>query len=680
MFAVAIFLGSFLLFLVQPLVARLLLPHHGGSAVVWTTCMLFFQALLLGGYWYADRLTSRFDGRRQLLVHVAVLLAGLAFLPLATDGWEAGALGPTSSITLSLAGAIGVPYLALAASSPLLQHWLGRATGETPYRMFAVSNAGSLVGLLSYPFLVEPLLSLAGQTRAWSVGFLLYVLLVVAVALQVRGRLLSPPARRDAPAGPIFPGDRLLWISLAACGSLVLLSTTSQMTRDVAVVPFLWVLPLGLYLLTFVICFDHARWYRREVWTPAYVVGLAGVVWLYWRAGAEFPLGLVTQIAIYAGALFTCCMVCHGELARHKPHPARLTDFYLMVAVGGAVGGVLATLVAPRIFVDAWEFPVALIATRVLLAVSVDRGSRRPLLQSLRPLLVAAALGAVVVYLSVGTSDRRGELVDARRNFYGILRVYDQEVGTRESVVSRSLYHGSTVHGSQFTREDLRSLPTTYYGVTSGIGVAIDRVRALRAAEGDGALQVGGVGLGAGTIAAHGAPGDRFRFYEIDPDVARIADESFFFLAESQATVETVVGDARASLEAELERAGPRRFDLLAIDAFSGDAIPVHLLTREAVELYWRHLRPDGALAVHVSNRHLNLQPVLRRVADELGYEVALLTNPEDTPGTFAAEWVVMTRDSALHDELDPLAAPWTAPPAARLWTDDYSSLLGLLR
>ncbi len=669
----AVFLGAALLFLVQPLVARLLLPHYGGSAWVWTSCLFFFQTLLVGGYWYAHRV-SRLDGARQPLVHVVLMAASLTFLPLALDVDRVDPSRPTSSIILQLGGLVGAPYLILAASSPLLQHWRGADPGS-PYRLFAVSNAGSLLGLASYPFLIEPFLSLEAQTRLWSLGFVGYVILVALIGWSVRQRL----RRAEAPTGPsVPPGLRALWLSLAACGSLVLLSTTSQITRDVAAVPFLWVLPLALYLTTFVISFDHARWYRRSVWTAAYVLGLGAVVLLYWRAGADAPLGLPVQIGVYGLALVTSCMVCHGELARLAPHPSRLTDFYLMVAAGGAVGGFLASQVAPRVFIDTWEFPLALVATRVLLAVAVGHEERRGWRATWRPMVAAAALGVAVIWLSVGTSDRRGEMVTSARNFYGILRVYDHDVGTRESVVTRSLYHGSTVHGSQYVGDDLRTLPTTYYGLESGVGLTIAALRTTRAdTEG---LRIAGIGLGAGTIAAHGRAGDSFRFYELDPDVVRIAEEHFYYLADSPASVETVVGDARALLDVELTTGPPGRFDLLVVDAFSGDAIPVHLLTREAFELYTRHLAPGGTIAVHVSNRHLDLQPVLRRVAEALGYDALALVSADDGLGAFAAEWVVLTSNARLVDALTPVAADWSAPPVDRIWTDDYSSLFTTLR
>lgn len=669
----AVFLGAVLLFFVQPLVARLLLPHYGGSAVVWTSCLFFFQALLVGGYWYAHRLT-RLDGARQPIVHAALMAASLTFLPLALDAVRVDPSRPTWSITLQLAGLVGVPYLILAASSPLLQHWRAAETGS-PYRLFAVSNAGSLLGLVSYPFLVEPFLSLEAQARFWSAGFVCYVILVTVIGWSARQRLL----RAEAPSGPFVAiGLRGLWLSLAACGSLVLLSTTSQMTRDVAAVPFLWVLPLALYLTTFVVSFDHSRWYRRSVWTTAYVLGLAAVVLLYWRAGADAPLGLPVQIGVYALALVTSCMVCHGELARLAPHPTRLTDFYLMVAAGGALGGFLASQVAPRVFIDTWEFPLALVATRVLLTVSIGHEEGRGWRATWRPIVTVAALGVAVIWLSVGTSDRRGELVTSARNFYGILRVYDREVGVRESVVARSFYHGSTVHGSQYVGEELRALPTTYYGVDSGVGLTIAALRSMSAdARG---LRIGGIGLGAGTIAAHGRENDSFRFYEVDPDVVHIAENHFFYLAESAASVETVVGDARALLDAELSAGRPGGFDLLVVDAFSGDAIPVHLLTREAFELYASHLTSGGTIAVHISNRHLDLQPVLRGLAQTLEYDAFPLVSTDDGLGAFAAEWVVLTSTYRLAEALAPAAAAWSGPPVERIWTDDYSSIFATLR
>jgi|TARA_B100002003_G_scaffold171957_1_gene159872 hypothetical protein len=691
-FTLTVFVGSFLLFQIQPLIARYILPWYGGGAAIWTTCMLSFQVLLLGGYCYAHGLAKYVGDRRQPFVHVAMLLAALALIPISPDpAWSpVDSRNPMVSITSLLGATIGLPYLVLAASSPLLQHWAGSVSGMSPYRLFAASNAGALAGLLTYPFLLEPLWSLATQAGVWSGGFVLYVLLCATCAAHVRRapRSLRPPLAVSAAARRPAARDRLLWVLLSACGVLVLLSTTSQMTTDLAVVPLLWVLPLSLYLATFIICFDHERWYSRRVWTPVYVLSLATVVYLFWQNGAEAPLGVVTQTTIYAGVVFACCMVCHGELALRKPDARYLTSFYLMVATGGALGGLLATLVAPLLFVGTWEFPIALIGTRVLLGVSTGwraGGARRG---SLRPLILTTGLGAAVIYLSAGLGDRRGDLIEATRNFYGALRVYDQDVGTQESPVSRSLFHGGIVHGSQFVRSDLRALPTTYYGLTSGVGVTIAMYprrsddEARGGEPGARGVRIGVVGLGAGTIAAHGTPEDHFRFYEIDPDVIRIADEHFFFLAESRSTTETVIGDARTSLERELAEGGSQQFDILAIDAFSGDAIPIHLLTREAVELYWRHLRPGGALVIHISNLHLDLQSVLRGVARVLGKHAVLITNDDDDDrGTFDADWVLMTDNRQLLDAVEPYITPWSARASReRLWTDDYSTLLGLFR
>ena len=689
-YTLTVFIGSFLLFQIQPLFARFILPSYGGGSAVWTTCMLSFQALLLAGYGYAHGLTTYVPGRRQWGVHIALLLMALALIPITPgDRWiPPDSLNPTLSITGVLGATIGLPYLVLAASSPLLQSWAGSVSGMSPYRLFAVSNAGSLAGLLTYPFVLEPVLPLAAQAELWSVGFGLYVLLCGGCAVLARSTppVLDQPTAGRGDTSQLPVRDRVLWVLLSACGSLVLLATTSQMTQDVAVVPLLWVLPLSLYLATFVICFDHDRWYSRRVWTPLYVLALSAVVYLFWRHGAEEPLGLIAQTAVYAGVVFACCMVCHGELARLKPDTHRLTSFYLMVAAGGALGGLFATLVAPALFVGMWEFPIALVGTRVLLGVSTGWRAGDAFRVSFRPLILATAVGAAVVYVSVGLSDQRGTRIEASRNFYGVLRVYDRDVGPQDSIESRSLYHGGIVHGSQFVRSDLRAVPTTYYGVTSGVGVTIAKYPrrvgddARGPEHGDG-LRIGVVGLGAGTVAAHGSPGDIVRFYEIDPDVVRIANEHFFFMAESRSVTETVIGDARRSLERELAQGGSQQFDILAVDAFSGDAIPVHLLTREAVELYWRHLRPGGALVTHISNTHLDLQPVLRGVARALGKPAVLIANDDDALGTLDAEWVLMTENRELLDAVEPFVTRWSERSRSdRLWTDDHSTLLGLFR
>ena len=682
LYAVTIFLGAFLLFQVQPIVARYILPWYGGSPAVWTTCMLFFQLLLLGGYLYAHLVGTRLDPRRQPMVHAGLLLLALTVLPITPDeSWKpVDPTNPTWQIVTLLFVTVGLPYLVVATSSPLLQHWFSRTEpSRSPYRLFALSNAGSLLGLVTYPFLLEPLLPTGMQTRMWSATFGVYVLLCGVCAIRVfrGGTSTTAPAQVDAASDPVPTRDRVLCLLLAACGSLMLLATTSQMTQDVAVVPFLWVLPLGLYLITFIICFDHERWYDRRVWSPVLGLALAAVIYMFWSD----DLTLVQQMIVYAVMVFAACMVCHGELVKLKPATAHLTSFYLIVAGGGALGGVFATLVAPAIFNGFWEYQIGLVSTGVLLALCSDLHRPAGRLSLVKDLVSAVGIGALVLYFVTSIRNDQDEMITATRNFYGLLRVYDTDISEEPPpMMLRSLYHGEILHGAQLLAERRRE-PLTYFGPDSGVWLAIEhhprRETGTLASTG---LRIGVVGLGTGTLAALGRPGDTVRFYEINPEVERLANDYFFFLQDARATTEVVLGDGRVSLERELREQGSQQFDVLVLDAFSGDAIPIHLLTLEATELYWQHLRDDGVLLAHISNQYLSLHPVVRAGAEAFDKRFVMIDTDPDDAEYYGSTWVAVTSNRALLDRLAEHTVDWpTEPPQTVRWTDDFSSLLGVL-
>ncbi len=683
LYAVTIFLGAFLLFQVQPIVARYILPWYGGSPAVWTTCMLFFQLLLMGGYLYAHLVGTRLDPRRQPMVHAGLLLLALTLLPITPDeSWKpVDASNPTWQIVTLLLVTVGLPYLVVATSSPLLQHWFSRTEpGRSPYRLFALSNAGSLLGLVTYPFLLEPLLPTGMQTRVWSATFGLYVLVcgICAVRLFRASAPTTTLARVDAASDPVPMSDRVLWLLLSACGSVMLLATTSQMTQDVAVVPFLWVLPLALYLVTFIICFDHARWYDRRVWSSVLALALAAVVYMFVMEN----LTLVQQIVVYAVMVFAACMVCHGELVKLRPATAHLTSFYLIVAGGGALGGVFATLIAPAIFNGFWEYQVGLVSTCVLLAVCTDPHRAGNRLSLVTELAWAVGIGGLVFYFATAVRDDQDEMIAATRNFYGLLRVYDKNMGdARRPVMLRTLYHGEILHGSQLLAERRRE-PLAYYGYDSGVALAIEHHprRETQTPGSTPGLRIGVIGLGTGTLSALGRPGDTVRFYEINPEVERLANEHFFYLLDSRASTEVVLGDGRVSMERELREQGSQQFDVLVLDAFSGDAIPIHLLTLEAAELYWRHLRDDGVLLAHISNKYLNLHPVVRATAEAFDKRFVSISTESAGEEYAGSTWVAMTSNRTLLDRLAGHTERWpTEMPQTIRWTDDSSSLLGVL-
>ncbi len=682
-YALATFLGAFLLFQVQPLMGKLILPWYGGGPAVWTTCMLFFQVLLLAGYGYAHWVAVRLRPRSQAVVHGVLLVAAAAVLPILPGArWKPGSLAdPTWHILALLAASVGLPYLVLSATAPLVQAWFSRTCpGRSPYRLYALSNAGALLALLSFPFVMEPLVGARRQAIGWSLAFVAYAALMGWCVLRTwRLPAAAGPGGQD---GDVGEGDapsllrRVFWVALPACGSVLLLAITNQLCADVAVVPFLWVLPLALYLLTFVLAFHSARCYPRVLlgfWLPLVLA------WMLWLMYKDVDASLGWQVVGYSVGLFVCCMVCHGELVRLKPSPRHLTSFYLLVAAGGALGGVLVTLVAPRVFPAYFELHVGLLACGALaLGAWWYNAGERTRWRGWRRAALALGSVAMLAGLTVALAlDRRRTLKDCEsihRNFYGVLRVENYLTEDPDAAYT-ALVHGRISHGNQFQSDEGRWLPTSYYGEQSGVGLALGQ---LVRAEG---RRIGVVGLGVGTLAVYGREGDAVRFYEINPEVKRLATSRFTYLGDSAAAWHIEMGDARLSLERELARGEPQQFDLLALDAFSSDAIPVHLLTREAFATYLRHLRPKGVLAVHTSNRYLDLVPVLLAHADHFGLATAVIDSDEDDMMLIdAAVWVLLSRDAELFESGDIGAAAEATVSERRChWTDDFSNLLEVL-
>ncbi len=668
-YAATIFLSAFLLFQVQPLIAKIILPWFGGSAAVWTTCMLFFQLLLLAGYVYSHAYVRlQIPARRHM--HIALLAVAAAALPLAAGtAWKPeGGEDPTWRILGLLATSVGLPYFVLSTTGPLVQAWYARShEGAAPYRLFALSNLGSMLALLSYPLAVEPLLTLGTQAAIWSGAFVLFALTCAMLAWRSKGAEAQHLAGGES--GRPGPGLQALWAGLACCASVLLLAFTGHMTLNIAAIPFLWVLPLALYLLSFVLCFEASGWYRRWLFLPLLGAGLAGVCVTLSRSNPS----IWTLIPLYSATLFAACMVCHGELARSKPHPQHLTGFYLMLALGGAAGGVLVGLVAPNVFEDLYELPIGMLALCVLVIAALLR-DRASLLHGRWGIPAGTVLLALSAALAVTLfrtySENSADTRVTSRNFYGVLNVRDSGEGPD---AMRALSHGTIIHGKQFLEPERRDWPTSYYGLRSGIGLA------LLDARGHGPLRVGVVGLGAGTLAAYGRTGDVFRFYDINSDVVELARSEFTFLKDSRAKVEVALGDARLSLERE----PARNFDVLALDAFSSDAIPVHLLTVEAFRTYLRHMKPGGILAVHISNRYLDLVPVVQQAARRLSLELRQVENDDDDDaGVYRSDWMLVSASPAAFEgkELKEAAERIDAVPRVKLWTDDYSDLYRILK
>jgi SAM-dependent methyltransferase len=664
-YAVTIFLSSFLLFLVQPLIARLILPWFGGSAAVWTTCMLFFQVLLLAGYAYAHGIARR---RYEPIVHTVLLIAALATLPIMpSESWKpAGTDEPITRILLVLGATVGLPYFLLASTSPLVQAWFSRARPqENPYRLFALSNLASLLALLGYPVVVEPYLAGRQQVSAWSWLFGAFALLCAALAWRTP-RAAAVAAGSEA--APVAKRDFVWWLALSATGSVMLLAVTNHLTQNVASVPLLWLVPLTLYLATFIIAFEGGGWYQPRYLWPLLLVALIAMAWLL--VDTDYHYNLPLQLGVFLPGLFIGCLFCHGELYRTRPAPAHLTAFYLTVSAGGALGGLLVAVVAPLVFTGYFELGFGLAALALLATLRLGQIGRIAYAASL---LVLLGVGACATY--DGFRHQRDVRV-AKRSFYGVLRV--KEYGTPgEDSHLRRLVHGTIMHGEQYLSEPLRHKPTTYYTESSGIAAAIH-------SKEDHPVRVGVIGLGTGTIAAYGRPGDVYRFYDIDANVIHIARSEFTFLADSKAKVEIALGDARLTLERE----PPQGFDVLAVDAFSSDAIPVHLITREALQTYVRDLKPDGIVAFHVSNRFLDLIPVVARLAKELNLHATLISDDpdeEDEDRSFKSrsDWVLVSPDAkalAARAIVGAGAQPPKEHPEWRTWTDDYSNLVQILK
>ena len=702
-YALTIFLSAFLLFQVQLVIAKYILPWFGGTPAVWSACMLFFQVALLAGYAYAHLVVRRLGARRQAPLHVAVIAASICLLAgqfllwrsplLPPAGWKPdGSALPVLRILGLLLVSVGLPFFALSATSPLLQAWFGRThPGRSPYRLYALSNAGSMLGLLSYPFLVEPALALTAQAWAWAGCYAVFVFGCAWCAIRSATAEGPAPADGAAPnegdSGSPARGRRLLWFALAACASVLLLATTNQMSEEIAVAPFLWVLPLSLYLLSFIVCFAGERGYSRTLFVCAAVVAIVLTGCTMLRAVEN--VSMVMYIWVASFAFFVCCMICHGELARLKPSSRHLTSFYLTVAAGGAAGGAFVALIAPVVFTGLWELQLGHFGCAVLLLLVMlrDRGSRFNgrwrLPWRTAAVTVLTVLGAAQ---ALQIREYRRSIVSVRRNFYGILSVKEEHAGDPQ-LRQYLLYHARTLHGYQYVDPARSRLPTAYFTENSGAGLAI-RHHPLRA-RARSKMRMGMVGLGTGTLAAYGRQGDYIRFYEINPAVIGLAagdGARFTFLRDSAARIDVVTGDARISLERELGQTGPQRFDVFVLDAFSGDAIPLHLLTREAFGTYLAHLAPDGVLAVHISNRYFDLRPVIWRLAREFGLHSAAV----DSAGgehAIEARWMLLTRDAALIAALAKLDLPTASVATAAeagapspLWTDDYSNLLQVLK
>ena len=727
-----VFLSAFLLFLVEPMAAKQLLPVLGGSSAVWVTCLVFFQAALLLGYLYAWWM-ARLPDRRRRELHVAMLACALGALLLPVVTWHAAgsfrlltfrgeeaALHPVWTIFLAMAAPIGVPFVVLGSTSPLLQALLARSEGAVPYRLFALSNVGSLLALVLYPAVVEPRMTLGEQWGMWLAGFVVFVglsgwLVWRSSVVIRRGVVRDDPTHGDEAAMNGAPevaaerktntntgvlhsvqddghlgddggagvgrGQRWMWFLLPMAAAMQLSAVTSHLSQDIAAIPLLWILPLATYLVTFILAFEMPGLYRRWIVGRFLAVMLGSLGYALSKIDTRLPVGLA--VLFFLVEIFVACWFCHAEVYRLRPAGAReSTVFYLLVAAGGVAGTFFVGIASPLIFRANYDLAIAFLVTAVLAAaVTWEDGRAQRVLWCTGSLLVLAL--TVMLHIEI----QRNALMTAR-NFYGSLRVKAEEFDDQGDVRAKNsdgsafagsgpvriLMNGRIRHGMQMMESaERRKIPTTYYGEDSGVGVALRNCCEGRAKN------VGVIGLGAGTIAAYGEAGDRMRFYEINPLVEPIARNLFTYLSDSAARISVVEGDGRAMLARE----DPQGFDVLVVDAFSGDAIPLHLLTREAMEVYRRQLAVGGVIAFHVSNSYLNLAPVVARLADAEGMQARVVEN-EAVPaeGAYRATWVLVSGDAGFFARpgVRGVAMEIARQPGLRLWTDDYSSLLPVLQ
>ena len=678
-YALAIFMGAFLLFQVQPIMGKYILPWFGGSPGVWTTCMLVFQLLLCGGYAYAHFLNRLCTPRGQIFLHAVLLLGSLFTLPIAPSAeWKpTGSEAPTLWIVLLLLLNVGLPYFLLSATGPLLQSWVSRSgIVAHPYRLYALSNVGSLLALLSYPVFFETWMSSSQQALNWSLVFSFFAIVcpLAGILSLIRSLKRQNPNYEAAAATvhtrtPITALQYAHWFVLAFIPSLMLLAVTNQVCLDVAVIPFLWILPLSIYLVSFILCFESQRWYYRRPYIALTMLAFIGVL----QAQTAGPsMNYILQIAIYFSALFLACMVCHAELVRIRPETHNLTAFYMTMSIGGACGGLFVGLLAPMMFNDFLELQIGLILCGLVMLALYFIPKDHTLSQlSFGRQRVYAGLATFALLGIIGTQWLIGSTQHAVRNFYGVLRV-KSALDEKTGLMVKVLFHGRIVHGTQLEREDLNSTPTAYYGYDSGVGLTLQNFKP------NAPRNIGVVGLGAGTLATYAKSGDQWKFYEINPDVIRYAQDHFTFLSQCPAEVQVLPGDARLTLAREPEN----QFDILILDAFSGDAIPVHLLTTEALSIYRRCLKPDGALVIHITNQYFDLAPIASGLAEEGGYSVTVIDNHETLrPFANRSMWAVLSANPEALAAVKSTSEKEVVPVRRQLkWTDDRSNLFEALR
>jgi len=683
-FLITIFLSSFLLFQIQPILAKMALPYFGGGAAIWTACMLFFQLFLLLGYSYSHCLTKISNLNHQIIIHSTLIGISLFFLPISPFAGETSYTWgtPQLEIIYSLVIGIGFPYFLLSSTAPLIQKWYSSIPENTePYRLYSLSNLGSLLALLSYPFLIEPVLDTDSQSTIWSIGYGTFAVFMFLTGYQIySGKFENPITTKnnDNLERPLASGNILLWLLFSAASVILMVSTTSAMTQNIPPTPFLWVLPLCIYLLTYIICFSNDKWYVRKYWFISFAAcSLAAILMFY--IGTQF--NIFVQVAVYSLILFFACMLCHGELARLKPNKNKLTLFYLIMALGGVIGSIFTSIVAEYIFTQYYEFPVGIALVYLLFSFTLWKENKSkdliPPLKKQNYYLGVASIAGVLVFslyfIKLNSLYYKDDVFNSR-NFYGTLTVKD--FNEFEQPI-RMLFDGATSHGTQSLSSSNSNIPTSYYRYETGVSLALQQPKL------NPPKKVGIIGLGTGTLATYGKIGDEYVFYELNPNVEVAAKNHFSYLSDSKADVSVRLGDARITLQKELEESGSQQYNVLIVDAFSSDSIPVHLLTLEAFRLYWKHLTEDGLLVLHISNNHLDLLPLVATLSDKIGKKMQHFYSASDDANEHTAEWVIVTNNSNFYEneEIHRRATYFKLKDEQHiLWTDAYSNLLSVIK
>ena len=698
-----ILVSAFLLFEVQPIISKIILPWFGGSPMVWSTCLLFFQSLLLVGYAYTHILIKQ-TVPIQVACHLCLLIFTLAFLPIIPENqWRPTDVSiPTFYILKLLTVHVGLPYILLSSTAPLVQAWYSQVyDNRSPYRLYAVSNVSSMVALLSYPFIIEPAIDTSTQGMYWSLAFFGFTCIVGCLCYQRLIIYNSSPQKKKSEQRPEIKGNvtgqglsdnpKVLqyaaWLLLPALASTMLMAITNHISQDIAAIPFLWVLPLSLYLLSFIICFDSSRWYNRTVFSCLTSISLLLISLFHIKKINFFDLvqikikltelsyNIAFEASLYFSTLFFICMLCHGELINLKPPAKYLTSFYLSISTGGAIGGVFVALICPIVFTSYVEINIGLtLAYALSLYILILQATRVKTKHKKLAYFITVfffTISAFIIYQGQFNNVRPKPIYETR-NFYGGLRVveFDRRLPSRHRKV---LLHGRIKHGLQLLQPEKQQTPTTYFTADSGLGVA------MKYYDYQGPQHVGIMGLGAGTVATYGQKGDRYRFYELDPDVLNIATHYFSFLKKSKADVNVVLGDARLSMESE----SPQNFDIIVMDAFTGDAPPVHLLTVEAFDVYLKHLKPNGILALNISNRHIDMGPLIAKIGNLNNMKgVEIVNSGTNNIYESSSTWVLLTRDRQFINHPAVIKAGKkgrTVFKDIRVWTDQYSNLFELL-